>query len=112
ETTSVYTGVTIFPMLPGDLSTDQTSLLDGQDRLAMIIELHILDSGEVNCHDIYPALLRNRAKLTYSSTGAWLEARGPIPPAIAATPGMEAQVRLQQQTSEKLRGLRKQHGAL
>jgi exoribonuclease-2 len=112
ETTSVYTGVTTFPMLPGELSTDLTSLLDGQDRLALVIELHLLESGEVDGREVYPAWLRNRAKLAYSSTGAWLEGRAPVPPAVAGVPGMEAQLRLQQQTSETLRGLRKQHGAL
>jgi exoribonuclease-2 len=112
ETTSVYTGVATFPMLPDELSTDLTSLRDSQERLSLIIELIILDSGEVKSHDIFPAWLRNRAKLAYSSTGAWLEGRGPIPPAISAVPGMEAQVRLQQEISVKLRNLRKQNGAL
>ena len=112
ETTSVYTGVTTFPMLPGELSTDLTSLLDAQDRVAIVIELRIQDSGDVDGHDVYPAWLRNRAKLAYSSTGAWLEGRGPIPPAVAGVPGMEAQLRLQLETSERLRGMRKQHGAL
>ena len=112
ETTSVYTGVTTFPMLPSELSTDLTSLLDGQDRLALIIELHLSESGEVDAYEVYPACLHNRAKLAYSSTGAWLEGRAPVPPAVASVPGMEAQLRLQQQTSETLRGLRKQHGAL
>jgi exoribonuclease-2 len=112
ETTSVYTGVTTFPMLPEALSTNLTSLCADEDRLAIVIEMHVLDSGEVNCHDLYPAWLRNRAKLAYSSTGAWLEARGAMPPAVAAVPGMEAQLRLQQEVSEKLRGIRKEHGAL
>ena len=112
ETTSVYTGVATFPMLPDELSTDLTSLRDSQERLSIIIEMHVLDSGEVKSHDIYPAWLRNRAKLAYSSTGAWLEGHGPIPQAIAAVPGMEAQVRLQLETSGRLRGLRQQHGAL
>jgi len=112
ESTSVYTGVITFPMLPEELSTDATSLVDAQDRLSMVIELHVLDSGDVDCHDVYLALIRNRAKLAYHSTGAWLEARGPMPPAIAAVPGMEDQLRLQLDTSERLRGLRKQHGAL
>jgi len=112
ESTSVYTGVTIFPMLPDQLSTDRTSLVNAQERLSVVIELHVADSGEVNCQDIYPALLRNCAKLAYSSTGAWLEGRGPIPQAIASVPGMEAQLRLQEETSEKLRGIRKRHGAL
>jgi exoribonuclease-2 len=112
ETTSVYTGVTTFPMLPGELSTDLTSLVDAQDRVAIVIELHVLDSGDVDGHEVYPARLRNRAKLAYSSTGAWLEGRAPMPPAVTSVPGMEAQLRLQQETSEQLSGLRKQHGAL
>jgi exoribonuclease-2 len=112
ETTSVYTGVTTFPMLPGELSTDLTSLLDAQDRLSLVIEMRIADSGEVNGPEVYPAKLRNCAKLAYSSTGAWLEGRGPIPPSVSSMPGMEAQLHLQLEISETLRGLRKQHGAL
>jgi exoribonuclease-2 len=112
ESTSVYTGIITYPMLPAELSTGLTSLLDAQDRLAIVIELHILASGEVNYRDVYPAWLRNVAKLTYSATGAWLEGRGPMPQPVAAVPELEAQLRLQQETSEKLRGIRKQHGAL
>ena len=100
ESTSVYTGVTTFPMLPGELSTDLTSLLDAQDRLSLVIEMRLSDSGEAEGHEVYPAWLRNCAKLAYSSTGAWLEGRAPMPPAVAGTPGMEAQLRLQQETSE------------
>src|SRR5437867_8881791 len=112
ESTSVYTGVTTFPMLPGELSTDRTSLVQAQERLCLVIELHVLNSGEVDSQDLYLAVVRNQAKLTYSSTGAWLEGRGPMPPAIATTPGMESQLRLQEETCEKLRTIRKQHGAL
>jgi exoribonuclease-2 len=112
ESTSVYTGVTTFPMLPGELSTDLTSLLDAQDRFSLVIEMRVADSGAVDGHEVYPARLRNRAKLAYSSTGAWLEGRGPMPPAVTSTPGMEAQLRLQQKTAARLRGLRKQNGAL
>lgn len=112
ETTSVYTGVATFPMLPAEFSTDATSLVGEQDRLAVIIELHVRDSGEVGCHDVFQALVRNHAKLAYSSTGAWLETRGPMPEAIARAPGMEAQLRLQAETSQKLRGIRKQRGSL
>ncbi|MGA3268823.1 MAG: RNB domain-containing ribonuclease [Verrucomicrobiota bacterium] len=112
ESTSVYTGVTTFPMLPGELSTNLTSLLEEQDRLSIVIELRILDSGEVSGHDIYPAWLRNRAKLTYTSTGAWLEGRAPIPATIANVSGLEAQLRLQQKASQKRLGFRRQRGAL
>ena len=112
ETTSVYTGVSTFPMLPAELSTDMTSLVDQLDRNALVIELNVFTSGEVGQHDVYPALVKNRAKLAYSSTGAWLEGRGPIPSAIAAVPGMEAQLRSQLELSTRLRTLRKKHGAL
>jgi len=112
ECTSVYTGVATFPMLPNDLSTGMTSLLDAQERLALVVELQISDAGEVTRHAVYPARLRNQAKLAYNSTGAWLEGRGPVPPPIAALPGMEQQLRLQHETSQTLRGLRKRHGTL
>jgi exoribonuclease-2 len=112
ECTSVYTGVATFPMLPNDLSTGMTSLLGEQERLAIVIELQISEAGEPASHDIYPARLQNHAKLAYSSTGAWLERRGPMPAPIAGLPGMEAQLRLQHETSQLLRGLRKSHGML
>ena len=112
ETTSVYTGVATFPMLPSDLSTDLTSLLDAQDRLSIVIELNVQATGEVTEGSVYPAWLRNRAKLAYSSTGAWLEGRGPMPPAVASVTGMADQLRFQQTISNNLRALRKQHGAL
>jgi exoribonuclease-2 len=99
-------------MLPDVLSADLTSLRDAQDRHSIVIELRILDSGEVTSHDIYAAWLQNHAKLAYHPTGAWMEGQGPMPPAIAAVPGMEAQLRLQLDTSVRLRNLRKKQGAL
>lgn len=112
DSTSVYTGVKTFPMLPTELSTDLTSLSENQERPALVIELRLAGSGDVTCHDLYPAWTLNRAKLAYSSTGAWLEEQGPMPAPIAKTPGMEAQLRLQLEASERLRNIRKQHGTL
>jgi exoribonuclease-2 len=112
EGTSVYTGVKMFPMLPEDLSTDMTSLVQAEDRVALVIELHVQNSGQVSCHEVYPAQVRNRAKLAYPSTGAWLEGRGPAPTELAGLPGLEDQLRLQKETSERLLNLRHQQGAL
>src|SRR6516162_8718381 len=54
EATSVYTGVATFPMLPEELSTNRTSLLDAQDRVAMVIDLRVLPSGEAGEQAVYP----------------------------------------------------------
>jgi exoribonuclease-2 len=112
ESTSVYTGVRTFPMLPTELSTDLTSLSEGQHRSAIVVELRIIGSGDVTCHDVFPAWILNCAKLAYCSTGAWLQGRGPMPQALAKTPAMEAQLRLQQEASERLRKIRQQRGKL
>jgi len=112
ETTSVYTGVVTFPMLPLELSTDLTSLVEGQDRRALVMGLHVLESGDVAQHSVYPALVRNRAKLAYSSTGAWLEGRGPIPPVLTNSTEMVEQLKLQLELSTRLRAFRKKQGAL
>src|SRR5207253_5815600 len=41
NTTSVYTGATIFPMLPEKLSTGLTSLNQDEDRIAMIMDMTV-----------------------------------------------------------------------
>src|SRR5437899_402201 len=72
ETTSVYTGVITFPMLPNELSTNLTSLIEAQDRASIVIELQVLSTGVVQNYSAYSALTRNYAKLAYPSVGAWL----------------------------------------
>ncbi len=73
ETTSVYTGVKVFPMLPPELSEGITSLNENEDRAAMVIEYAVDPSGNVAEGKAYRALVRNRAQLAYNSVGAWLE---------------------------------------
>jgi len=73
-----------------------------------IIELIILDSGEVKSHAIYPAWLRNRASWPTVPPERWLEGAGQFPPAIAAVQGMEAQSGCKLEISVKLRKLRKE----
>ena len=45
ETTSVYTGVKVFPMLPAELSEGITSLNENEDRVAMVIEFAVDQAG-------------------------------------------------------------------
>ena len=112
NTTSVYTPAMIFPMLPERLSTDLTSLNDGQDRLAVVIEFTASPDGEVKAGDLYGARVHNRAKLAYNGVGAWLAGEGPLPPAAGAVPGLDGQLRMQDRVAQALDALRAQHGAL
>jgi exoribonuclease-2 len=112
NTVSVYTPAEVFPMLPPRLSTDLTSLVEGEDRLAVVMELEVKEGGDVGARQVYRALVRNRAKLDYETAGAWLEGRGPMPAAVAGVPGLEEQVRLHDEVARALRGLRRRCGAL
>jgi len=112
NTTSVYTVAETFPMLPEKLSTDLTSLNYESDRLAIVIEMVFAGDGSLRSSDLYPATVRNRAKLTYNSVGGWLEGSGPMPQGIGTVSGLDENLRLQNRVAQKLKALRHQHGAL
>jgi VacB/RNase II family 3'-5' exoribonuclease len=112
NTTSVYTVPRIFPMLPEKLSTDLTSLGEGQERIAVVVEMTVSVDGTLSASDVYRALVRNQAKLAYNAVGAWLEGKAPAPPRLAAVPGLDEQLRIQDRTAQALRAVRHAHGAL
>jgi VacB/RNase II family 3'-5' exoribonuclease len=112
NTTSVYTPAVIFPMLPEKLSTDLTSLGEGEVRLAMVIDMTISAAGTVVGSEVYRAQVLNRAKLAYNAVGAWLQGTAPAPAAVAAVPGMDQQLRLQDKVAQSLRAVRRARGAL
>jgi VacB/RNase II family 3'-5' exoribonuclease len=112
NTTSVYTAAEIFPMLPEKLSTDLTSLGEDQERLAIVVELTAGGDGAVTQSDVYRAVVLNHAKLAYDSVAAWLEGRAPAPPRVSAVPGLDEQLRIQDEVAQRMKRLRAQHGAL
>ncbi len=112
ETTSVYTGVRIFPMLPTELSTGTTSLLENGDKLSVVTEFVVAPDGTFRSETVYRAIVRNKAQLAYNATGAWLENTGEAPPKVAASADLQAQLKLQDEVAQKLRGHRLQEGAL
>lgn len=115
NTTSVYTAAQVFPMLPLRLSTDLTSLGQGQERRALVVDMTVDGAGSLVASDIYQALVVNQAKLTYRQVSAWFAGT-----ATAGMPGAQgapaaalmAQLRLQQQAAERLRQVRHRQGAL
>jgi VacB/RNase II family 3'-5' exoribonuclease len=112
ETTTVYAGIRNFPMLPEELSTGQTSLLENQDRLSVVIEFVVDSTGVVTLSDVYQALVRNKAQLQYNSVGKWLEGSGAAPQKVAASADLQAQLKVQDEVAQKLKAQRYQHGAL
>ena len=112
ETTTVYAEVRNFPMLPEELSTGETSLLENQDRLAVVVEFVVDANGTAKSSTIYRAVVRNKAQLQYNSTGAWLEGKAAAPPKIAASSELQAQLKLQDEVAQQLRDQRYEHGAL
>jgi VacB/RNase II family 3'-5' exoribonuclease len=112
ETTTVYAGVRVFPMLPERLSTDLTSLAEGQDRAAVVIEMVVAADGSIASSEIYRAVVRNRAQLTYSGVGPWLEGKAEAPAKVAASAELEAQLKLQDEAADRLREARYRLGAL
>ncbi|MEO7971352.1 MAG: RNB domain-containing ribonuclease [bacterium] len=110
--TSVYTGVKTFAMLPEELSTDLTSLVANEDRRTIVTEMVVGADGSVKTSAIYPARLRNRAKLSYEVIGDWLDGKSAVPEVVNSVPGLEAQLKLQHQAAQDLGQLRKEHGAL
>jgi len=112
ETTTVYAGIRNFPMLPEELSTGKTSLLENQDRLGVVIEFVVDGDGHVASSDVYRALVRNQAQLQYNSVGAWLEGTAAAPPKVAASANLQAQLHLQDEVAQKLKTRRFENGAL
>ena len=112
ETTTVYTGVRNFPMLPEELSTGATSLLENAHRLGVVIEFVVSKDGSVGSSNLYRALVRNKAQLTYNAVGGWLEGGGAAPAKVAASADLQAQLQLQDEVAQALKNQRYQHGAL
>jgi exoribonuclease-2 len=112
ETATVYTHVRNFHMLPEELSTGDTSLLEGVDKLSVVVEYVVGRDGNIGSSNVYRAVVRNKAQLAYNSVGAWLEGRAAAPPKVAASSELQSQLKLQDEVAQALRSERFSHGAL
>lgn len=64
--TSVYLVDRVLPMLPQRLSNGICSLNANEDRLALAAHMEIDHNGRVQKHEIFPAVIRVKKRLTYT----------------------------------------------
>ena len=112
NTTSVYTAAHVFPMLPEKLSTDLTSLNEGEDRMAVVMDITVNADGHIVQEDVYRALVHNHAKLAYDRVAAWLDGEDDEPEKVTAVRGLAENIRLQDSAADRMRDLRHENGAL
>jgi len=112
QTTTVYTGAVVFPMIPTQLSAGATSLFEGADRKSVMVEMIVSADGTVKSAEIFRARVTNKAQLTYSGVGDWIDNGAKIPDKVASTDQLEAQLRLQAKIAGALRQTRVENGAL
>jgi exoribonuclease-2 len=112
NTTSIYTAAKIYSMLPEKLSTDLTSLNEGEDRIAMVIELTLRSDASVADSTVYRALVHNRAKLAYDRVAAWFDGEDDVPEKARKVRGLPETLKLQDRVADAMRAVRHQNGAL
>lgn len=71
--TSVYLADRVIPMLPPELSESLCSLRPGEDRLCMTVDLVLDASARLLEYDVYPAVMRSAARLTYDQAQMLLD---------------------------------------
>ncbi|MCS6799489.1 MAG: VacB/RNase II family 3'-5' exoribonuclease [Myxococcota bacterium] len=72
---SVYLPDRVLPMLPRALSAAMASLLPGEDRLALVVDVVVDARGRPRRPRFYEAVIRSRARLTYEQVACVLEPR-------------------------------------
>ncbi len=99
-------------MLPEKLSTNLTSLNEHEERVAMVMDIHVDSDGSVVEGTVYRALVYNRAQLAYNAVGMWLQGEGDAPEKVTAIAGLAENLKLQDKIADAMRELRHEHGAL
>ncbi len=81
---SVYVPGTAEPMLPAVLSSDACSLVPGEDRRAVTVEIAIDDNGRVGNTSFYRSLVRSDARFTYEEVDGLFAGQARAPDPVAA----------------------------
>jgi ribonuclease R len=74
--TSVYFPDRVIPMLPERLSNDVCSLRPNRKRLTYSLFMDFNEEGNVLDYELYPAVIRSRARLSYSEVQRFFDDEG------------------------------------
>lgn len=107
RSTSVYLVDRVIPMLPEELSCDLCSLKPGCDRLAFTVDVVLDATGAVVATDLYPSVIRSRARLDYEQVQRFLDGDGCL-----SDPRTERGVSCLAEIADGLRARRVEHGAI
>jgi ribonuclease R len=110
RSTSVYFPRRVIPMLPERLSNGLCSLNPDVERVALVCDIVIGSKGAIKAYQFYPALIRSRARLTY--TEVWEALSVPDSPAQHRHPALLPHLRNLHRLYEVLASCRLQRGAL
>jgi len=64
--TSVYFPDSVIPMLPFELSNNTCSLIPGEDRLTVSVEMKFDNEGNLTSHNIFESVINSKYRLTYN----------------------------------------------
>lgn len=67
RSTSVYFPELVLPMLPEKLSNDLCSLNPDEEKLTMTVIAEIRKDGKIISSDIFPSIIKSKARMTYSN---------------------------------------------
>lgn len=70
---SVYFPSQVIPMLPEKLSNGLCSLNPDVDRLCMVCEMTVSETGKLSGSQFYPAVMKSHARFTYTKVAAILD---------------------------------------
>ncbi len=112
NTRSIYTPGGTFPMLPEAVAAGLTSLRQGKDRLAVVMEMTVEEDGSISSPEIRRARVRNQAQLTYQRVADWLETDSSLPKTAIKRLLLRKQLTLQVKAARRLRQHRLDRGGI
>jgi len=106
RSTSVYLPGKTVPMLPEALSNGVCSLVPGENRLAVVLDIELDVDGKVRKTHFRRAVIRSAQRMTYTETFAWKHGQFEVAPRI------EQSLQALWQVYEVMARLRRERGQL